>query len=101
MTKMLTHNSEHALRMYERRLASNRVWSRRWYEANTSKVLQSQLIAKMRKGRCPRIDTLERKQYDKAAIQAVWLEVVRTKTELSDHAKKFHRYITGSDWVSP
>ena len=92
---------EHVMDMYQRRLVAGRQMCRRYYENHSAALKQRRLITSIRKGRCPRLATVVRNDHDKDAILAAWLEVVGTKTKLTDSARKFHRWLTGSEWSPP
>ena len=86
-----------AIRQYERRLVICKKASTKFYHLNHDAINTKRVIDGIRHGRTPNRVSVEK--YDRDAIAAAWCEFVKDKTELSERARKFHRYITGREWV--
>ncbi|MDC0525576.1 hypothetical protein OAO87_01160 [bacterium] len=99
---MQTPSSEHLARMaaqYEKRMAYNRKWAKKHYDLNRADVARSRLIQNIQKGHTPMLSTLKRIEIDRDALVEAWCSHVAKQPRLSERAQKFHRFLTGSDWV--
>ena len=83
---------------YQRRLANNNKWAKRYYEVHADSIKAKKLLAGIAKGRCPSRTTIERLAVDREALKTVWVEYVSGLSTLSERARDFHRYLVGSEW---
>ena len=86
-----------AICQYNQRLEMSRRTSHRYYHKHAAKVGTKRLIENIKQGRTPTKASVDK--YDRAAITEAWLQFVIDKTELSNRAKNFHLYLTGSEWA--
>jgi hypothetical protein len=86
-----------AVRQYERRLEQAKKSSNKYYHANVHAISQQRVVDGIARGRTPTKGSVQK--YDRALILNAWLEFVSSKTELSDRARAFHLYLTGSEFV--
>ena len=86
-----------ALKQYERRLEGAKRYSNKYYHKNVHAISEKRVIEAIGRGVTPIKRSLEK--YNRAAITEAWLEYAVNQTELSNRAKTFHLYLTGSEWV--
>ena len=87
------------VRQYEKRLEINKRWAKKYYDANAVEVKQKRLFARIAKGCCPSVKTVERLSIDRAALIEAWCNYVSTQNDLSEKARAFHLYLIGSEYV--
>ena len=83
---------------YQSRLELNKKWAKYYYDNHRVEINQKRLLSNILKGHCPKVATVEKLAVDRTALINAWNSFVERKSELSEQAKEFHKYVTGSNW---
>ena len=91
--KLLAHAETH-----RRRLERGRRESKLYYRKNATRVLASRVLESAARGAVPLMSTVKKHGIDRVDLAKAWARYADAVTEMPDHARKFHREITGEEW---